>query len=269
MARPTVSLLSAHRDQQWAGRILTHLSVLQRTGKIEVWSDAKLMGSEWAEGFAKMLSGAAIVIPIVTADFLASGFLAGDVLEHLLRRAETGEVVILPVIAEPCLWMRVHWLAQRQVLPRDGEPLSTHKNPDVPLTELVQTVSEVSQVMDVTRQEMKMAHHDTVQPLTSPSNSDGADSLPGQGHIFISHHGDDGDFADVLKLNLQNADFEAWIDTDRLRVGDDWRKEIDEAIRSAVALIVVMTPSAKSSEYVTYEWAFAWGAGVKVIPILL
>jgi hypothetical protein len=34
-------------------------------------------------------------------------------------------------------------------------------------------------------------------------------------------------------------------------------------------LIVVVTPSAKASEYVTYEWAFAWGVGVKVIPVLL
>jgi hypothetical protein len=30
-----------------------------------------------------------------------------------------------------------------------------------------------------------------------------------------------------------------------------------------------MTPEAKASEYVTYEWAFAWGAGIKVIPVLL
>jgi hypothetical protein len=29
-----------------------------------------------------------------------------------------------------------------------------------------------------------------------------------------------------------------------------------------------MTPDAKASEYVTYEWAFAWGAGVRVIPIM-
>jgi HEAT repeat protein len=30
-----------------------------------------------------------------------------------------------------------------------------------------------------------------------------------------------------------------------------------------------MTPEAKASEYVTYEWAFALGAGIEVIPILL
>ncbi len=29
-----------------------------------------------------------------------------------------------------------------------------------------------------------------------------------------------------------------------------------------------MSPEAKASEYVTYEWAFAWGAGVKVLPVI-
>ena len=267
MAKPTVALLSAHRDQRWAGRVLTHLSVLERTGKIAVWDDTQLaVGDDWSERFAATLAGAAIVIPIVTADFLASGFVAGDILQHMLRRADTGEVVILPVIAEPCLWTQVHWLAQRQVLPRDGKPLSTHKNPDAPLTELVQTVSEITQVIDVTREELNAARRPVASAPTVPPRGDDS-AAPS--HVFISHHGDEGDFAEVLKLNLQKAGIDAWIDTDRLRVGDDWRNEIDEAIRSAGALIVVMTPSAKDSEYVTYEWAFAWGAGVKVIPILL
>ncbi len=29
-----------------------------------------------------------------------------------------------------------------------------------------------------------------------------------------------------------------------------------------------MSPEARSSEYVTYEWAFAYGIGLKIIPIL-
>ena len=60
-----------------------------------------------------------------------------------------------------------------------------------------------------------------------------------------------------------------WVDTDGLRGGEEWRKNIDKAIRVASAVIVVLTPEAKLSEYVTYEWAFAVGAEVKVIPILL
>ncbi|MCY2992444.1 MAG: toll/interleukin-1 receptor domain-containing protein [Planctomycetota bacterium] len=85
----------------------------------------------------------------------------------------------------------------------------------------------------------------------------------------ISHCHEDGDFAELLKLNLEKAGHTAWVDTERLTVGVDWREEIDQAIRDALALIAIMTPTARSSEYVTYEWAFAWGVGVKVIPILL
>jgi len=30
-----------------------------------------------------------------------------------------------------------------------------------------------------------------------------------------------------------------------------------------------MTPEARKSEYVTYEWSFAWGKGKKIFPIML
>src|SRR2546421_1881350 len=87
-------------------------------------------------------------------------------------------------------------------------------------------------------------------------------------HVFISYQHEDGDFAQVLINKIKEAGFETWVDSDRLHAGEDWRVEIDSAIKNAIALIVIMTPEAKASEYVTYEWAFAWGAGVKVIPIM-
>jgi hypothetical protein len=86
--------------------------------------------------------------------------------------------------------------------------------------------------------------------------------------IFISHSHKDIDFAEDLHARLVQAGFTVWRDTG-IRGGEDWRREIDQAIQESVALVVMMTPEAKSSEYVTYEWAFALGAGTKVIPILL
>jgi HEAT repeat protein len=88
-------------------------------------------------------------------------------------------------------------------------------------------------------------------------------------HIFISYNHDDGDFAEILSRRFAKVGLDTWMDTDRLRAGEDWRAEIDQAIKEAAALIVVMTPKAKESEYITYEWAFALGAGVRVTPILL
>ena len=87
-------------------------------------------------------------------------------------------------------------------------------------------------------------------------------------HVFISYKHEDGDFAEVLINRVEKAGFKTWVDSDKLAPGEDWRNGIDESIRNAFALIVIMTPEAKASEYVTYEWAFAWGAGIKVIPVL-
>src|SRR2546421_5809397 len=87
-------------------------------------------------------------------------------------------------------------------------------------------------------------------------------------HIFICYQHEDSDFAQVLINRIEKAGFDTWIDDNHLQAGEDWRTGIDQAIKDAFALIVVMSPKAKSSEYVTYEWAFAWGAGVKVIPVL-
>jgi tetratricopeptide (TPR) repeat protein len=86
--------------------------------------------------------------------------------------------------------------------------------------------------------------------------------------VFISYQHDDGDFADILIQKVKEAGFSTWIDNDQLQAGTDWREGIDYAIKASCALIVIMSPAAKASEYVTYEWAFAWGTGIKVVPVV-
>jgi hypothetical protein len=85
--------------------------------------------------------------------------------------------------------------------------------------------------------------------------------------VFISYKREEIEFAELLESKLKEANFNVWIDR-QLRAGTDWREKIDEKIRKSIALIVIMTPAAKESEYVTYEWAFAYGAGVRVIPLV-
>src|SRR5207248_9967675 len=95
--------------------------------------------------------------------------------------------------------------------------------------------------------------------------NEGCDTM---NHIFVSHCHEDSDFAENLQNRLTQAEFTAWTDAN-IPVGKNWRNQIDKAIKEASALTTVITPESKNSEYVTYEWAFAWGAGVKVIPVLL
>src|SRR5882757_6753373 len=87
-------------------------------------------------------------------------------------------------------------------------------------------------------------------------------------YVFISHCQKDRKFAKGCEVKLSEKGFTAWR-SDGIPGGEDWRREIDKAIKEAFALVVVITSESKGSEDVTYEWAFAWGAGVKVIPVLL
>lgn len=88
-------------------------------------------------------------------------------------------------------------------------------------------------------------------------------------YVFVSYARVNADFVEILKNRLKEAGFEVWIDSEHLRAGDDWREGIDTAIRESMAMIAVMSPEAYESKYVTYEWAFAHGIGIKVIPVML
>ncbi len=90
-------------------------------------------------------------------------------------------------------------------------------------------------------------------------------------HVFISYKHDNGDFAEILANRIKEAGFSVWIDEDddKLPAGANWRDTIDRAIKDAFALIVVITPRAKASEYIIYECGFAYGASIQVVPIML
>jgi hypothetical protein len=88
-------------------------------------------------------------------------------------------------------------------------------------------------------------------------------------HVFISYSHHDSDSASLMREHIKGAGMEVWMSEHSLQLGQEWSKEIDENIRSAFALVVVITPDAKASEYVNYEWSFAVGAGVPVFPVLL
>ncbi len=93
-------------------------------------------------------------------------------------------------------------------------------------------------------------------------------------HVYISYAPDDFEYAELVQQRLERANFKVWIDTSSTEVPDgilaakDWRQEIDEAIRAAFVVLTVVTPQARTFEYVAYEWMFALGVGIAVIPLV-
>lgn len=86
-------------------------------------------------------------------------------------------------------------------------------------------------------------------------------------HIFISAPPSASRAVNQMHENLRSIGYRPWIDP-HPRPNMDWRFEIDDAIRAADAVIVIVTPHAAKSIYVTYEWSLALGFGIPVIPVI-
>ncbi|MBZ0290821.1 MAG: toll/interleukin-1 receptor domain-containing protein, partial [Anaerolineae bacterium] len=88
-------------------------------------------------------------------------------------------------------------------------------------------------------------------------------------HVYISYAHDDREFANSLKGDLDAAGFETLLDIDRLVRAEFWQEVTDLHIRQASAVITILSPAASLSACCNYEWAFALGLRIPVIPILL
>ena len=87
--------------------------------------------------------------------------------------------------------------------------------------------------------------------------------------VFISYSSANEDFAELVKMKLEEVGFSIWKDTNQLMAGDEWRNVIDTALLDANVILVLLDENSANSPYVTYEWAFALGSGKIIIPLLV
>lgn len=91
--------------------------------------------------------------------------------------------------------------------------------------------------------------------------------------VFLSHAHVDRDFARSLKSNLEDAGARVWIDEAELLVGDSLDRRIGRTVEGTDFLIVVLSPAAVKSEWVTKEVKSALDleselSGIRVLPII-
>ncbi|MFK4104534.1 toll/interleukin-1 receptor domain-containing protein [Streptomyces sp. NPDC019531] len=86
--------------------------------------------------------------------------------------------------------------------------------------------------------------------------------------MFVSYSRDDEDIARALRDRLSDASIPCFIDSSTIKAGDNWRNEIVAAIHRAAALVVICTSRSVQSHEVTFEWAYALGLQIPVIPVV-
>jgi hypothetical protein len=132
MRRTKVFVSYSHLDVEWQARLLSHLTILVREGRIDLWADTQIAaGSDWRRELNVQLKECRIAVLLVSANFLGSPFIREAEVENLLDRHIEGGLELLPVIARPCAWRLVDWLARLQCRPADDRALSTGSEADV------------------------------------------------------------------------------------------------------------------------------------------
>ncbi len=105
LAQRKVFISYSHKDAEWLERLRVHLKPIERNGLIDLWDDTKIAaGVQWKEAIMDALETARVAVLLISADFLASDFIAEHELPTLLSRAKAGGSTIIPVILSPSLY---------------------------------------------------------------------------------------------------------------------------------------------------------------------
>jgi hypothetical protein len=127
-ARTSAFISYSRADKKYLEELHTHLAPYVRSGMFNYWDDTKIKpGAKWFDEIKKGLQSAKIALFLVSADFLASDFIARKELPALLAAANEEGTVILSVILRPCSF-KYSELAQFQAVNAPSNPLSTMNN---------------------------------------------------------------------------------------------------------------------------------------------
>jgi hypothetical protein len=95
---------------------------------VEVWSDAEIkIGASWHDEIARAISTADVAILLVSADYLASDFIASQELPTLLESSSHRRTLILPVMISPAFLDPASPLSRFQFVNNPDRPLSALK----------------------------------------------------------------------------------------------------------------------------------------------
>jgi TIR domain len=112
-------------DQKWLDQLLVHLRPLIREERIQVFSNKDIrVGTDWRRAIQEALARASVAVLLISADFLASDFIAKHELPPLLEAAERKRTIIIPVFVRPSLYQIIRPIADTQAANSPDKPLS-------------------------------------------------------------------------------------------------------------------------------------------------
>ncbi len=133
----------AHEDEDLMDEVRRQLIVFEREKYIIKWHDREIPpGSEWKAQIDERLRRAKIILLFMSPHFIESKYCYEIEGQEALRRHESGEAVVIPVILRPCAWDASPF-GKLQALPKDALPIASWKNIDDASLDVARSVMTV------------------------------------------------------------------------------------------------------------------------------
>lgn len=87
-------------------------------------------------------------------------------------------------------------------------------------------------------------------------------------HIFVSYSRRNLTFVTQLVKDLQQAGLAVWFDQISIQPGDIWEAAIEQGLKEAIVVVVIISPDSMASEYVRKEVNFAQESDQLILPVL-
>lgn len=114
----------SHKDEDWREKLGAHLAGLRLDKLISEWHDRKIVpGSPYDDVIKQQLASADIILLLLSADFINSGYSNDVEIAEAMRRHEAGEAVVIPIVLRACEWAHRPY-GGLQCFPRDGKPVT-------------------------------------------------------------------------------------------------------------------------------------------------
>lgn len=147
----------SRKDEVYLQKLRKHLRPLERRGEVKIWYDGDIeVGSNWDAMIKEHLHSADIILPLVSADALASDYFHDTEMRIALDRQANGVVEIIPIILKMCLW-EYEPIGELQALPKDGKPIESWQRESEAYTSVLKGVKErIASLKELRKQNEKV-----------------------------------------------------------------------------------------------------------------
>jgi inactive STAND/TIR domain len=140
----------AHEDSELRQELEHHLKILERDSlerdaTILLWHDRKIgAGKEWEHEIDKNLEASAIILLLISVNFIASDYCYCIEMQHAMDRHNNGQAHVIPIILRSTIWEKTPF-GKLEALPQFGKPVcSEHwRNLDEAFVDIARGIQKV------------------------------------------------------------------------------------------------------------------------------